>query len=110
VAVFSLVFLAVIVLFDLYAATKGVTPNSLAFPWSLGRAYEIVNVPGGILVLFIGRPLAHPDNPVHTWNACVYYVGAATFWMCVGACFGFAFDWIRTRKKIGDEERAQGGS
>jgi hypothetical protein len=58
----------------------------------------IVYIPGATVAFLFGDLLARDDDPVHKWNAFLFYAGTLTSWTALGAVIGSIVDLLRCRK------------
>ena len=95
--VLGLVGLSIPGVLAIYMAVSGSGPRSVVENW-FDKLIAIAYLPGSILALFFGHPLAHPDDPIHKWNAFLFYAGGLASWTLLGALIGFLIDHSRREK------------
>jgi hypothetical protein len=81
----------------IYAVATGFGPRSTVEN-GLHAAMAVVYIPGAFIALLFGDLLARDDDPVHRWNAFLFYAGTLISWTLLGAAIGYVVDLMRCRK------------
>lgn len=92
--VLALVALAIPGVLGIYMGVSGHGPRTTVENW-FDELIAIVYFGGSILAFLFGDLLAHPDDPIHKWNAFLFYAGGLLSWTLLGAFVGFLVDLSR---------------
>ena len=92
--VLSLTGLAIPGVLAICMGVTGFGPRSTVENWG-HHLIAIVYIAGSIVAFVLGDLLAHPDDPVHKWNAFLFYAGGIFSWTLLGAFIGFFVDLLR---------------
>jgi hypothetical protein len=95
--VLAIIGLAVPGVLAIYGVATGFGPRSTVEN-GLHVFMAIVYIPGAFLAFLFGDLLARDDDPVHKWNAFLFYAGTLTSWTLMGAAIGYVVDLLRCRK------------
>lgn len=79
--------------------------SSFSGIWIVDFLIALPYLPGILAAYSFGNLLAHPDDPIHKWNAFLFYSGGVLFWTLSGAFIGCLVDVDRSGRIKGKGEQ-----